>query len=56
MEAAVSNAVDLGNSPLEELLDALVVPDWAWVGQAGNSSLGAGRRSREDIDGPGLDS
>lgn len=55
-EAAVSNAVDLGNSPWEEVLDALVAQDWEWAEQAGNSSLSAGRRSREDIDGPGLDS
>lgn len=55
--AAVSIVVDPGYSPREEFPDALVVPDWEQEVQAVNSSLSAGRRSREDIDvGSGPDS
>lgn len=54
--AAVSNVADPGNSPREGFPDALLVPDWEWEGQVGNSCLSAGRRSREDNGEPGLGS
>lgn len=50
----VSTVVGLGSSLREEVLDALVFPDWACEAQPGNSSLSADRRSQEGIVGPGL--